>query len=73
MNLEAPAGDPADPLVLLELRVARRADIIASLLDNKSLSLNLSCWLKAEEEVFGCSLALKSSLERPDGPPAPPA
>lgn len=73
MNLEPPAGDPADPLVLLQLRVARRADTLASILGGKPHSLNLTCWLKAEEEVFGCSLALKSSPDEPGSPLVPSA
>jgi len=69
-KMETPAGDPVDPLVLLQLRVARRADRLAAAVAKGTRSLNLSCWIKAEEEVFGCAVALSIPPDQPDGPPS---
>ncbi|HWA28502.1 MAG TPA: hypothetical protein VG734_22825 [Lacunisphaera sp.] len=60
--METPTGAPVDPLVLLQLRVARRADALASQLRHGQVSLNLPCWLKAEEEVFAITTPPPSSL-----------
>ena len=46
-----PSEAPADPLIALQLQVARRADQLATSLADRSV-LNLSCWLQAEEEVL---------------------
>lgn len=42
---------PADTLLELELRVARRADELARLPSDEK-PLNLECWLRAEAEVL---------------------
>jgi len=57
---------------MLQLQVARRADELASHFTGGPTSLNLSCWLKAEEEVFACTMALSGSLDRAPGPASPP-
>jgi hypothetical protein len=41
-----------EPLVNLELQIARRADELAATRVNHS-SLNLFCWLHAEQEILG--------------------
>lgn len=43
-----------DPLVQLQLEVARRADELANHGTTRT-SLNLHCWLQAEHEVLGAS------------------
>lgn len=40
-----------DSLIALQLQVARRADQLATSLADRS-TLNLSCWLQAEEEIL---------------------
>lgn len=42
---------PADTLLELELRVARRADELARQAPDEK-PLNLECWLQAEAEIF---------------------
>ena len=50
MPLPQPAKPPADPLLELQLRVARRADEIAR--SQSSSPESSHCWLLAETEVL---------------------
>lgn len=54
-----PSNDQSthDALVELELAVARRADELAGSGLCRT-SLNLHCWLEAEQEILGSSLSL---------------
>jgi hypothetical protein len=47
-----PQSEKPDPLFELELRIARRADMLA-LERPQGSSLNLQCWLLAEMEILG--------------------
>lgn len=42
---------PSEPLAELELQIARRADELAATRVARS-SLNLVCWLQAEQEIW---------------------
>jgi hypothetical protein len=44
------AAETADPLLDLELQIARRADELAK---ERASGLNLHCWLLAEREICG--------------------
>jgi hypothetical protein len=51
-NAHSPSSpEEADPLLDLEMRVARRADELARA-NTLSTGLNLHCWLVAEAEVL---------------------
>jgi hypothetical protein len=52
MNPTPCASSTPDPLLELELRIARRADEL-TLAQGIANSLNLHCWLVAEYEVIG--------------------
>lgn len=54
-ELDQSVGIAVDPLLDLELRVARRADELARDLP-QATQLNLHCWLCAEREVFGAEM-----------------
>jgi hypothetical protein len=54
-----PAQIAADPLLQLELRIARRADELARSAAART-ALNLRHWLQAEEEILHRFLAGKS-------------
>lgn len=66
-----------DSLIELQLQVARRADALAASIRAQG-SLNLPCWLQAEEEILGLlrSLASTGASDRPisreEGTSAPP-
>ena len=51
MTLDSSVGT-IDPLLDLELRVARRADELARI-QVENTALNLHCWLCAEQEIMG--------------------
>jgi len=51
MSLDSAVATP-DPLLDLELRVARRADELARI-QVQNTALNLHCWLCAEQEIMG--------------------
>lgn len=50
-----------DPLTTLQLQVARRADELAASGQRRS-TLNLSCWLQAEEEML---VSLRGPVSEP--------
>lgn len=50
-NTDSPSSPEADPLLDLEIRVARRADELAQAHTMRT-GLNLHCWLVAEAEVL---------------------
>jgi hypothetical protein len=54
-----------DPLLDLQLRVARRADAIATG-QPKMPGLDLHCWLVAEREVFGGGRSEPMTAPRPE-------
>jgi hypothetical protein len=59
-----------DPLVDVQLQVARRADELAAR-PGMGTSLNLHCWLLAEREILGASVADSFSFsQRPEAEPA---
>ena len=55
-----------DELFELQLRVARRADEIARSRDART-SLNLECWLLAEQEYFKYKSAAINFTDQPAG------
>src|SRR5882757_9251960 len=50
--METPPSLPSDPLVALQLQVARRADELAAARAVHT-AFNLPCWLQAEQEILG--------------------
>ncbi len=61
-----PCLNGLDPLAELQLRVARRADQLATARRDRSL-LNLPCWLQAEEEILGSMRRRGIELDRDSG------
>jgi hypothetical protein len=62
MNPEPPSGLATDELFELQLRIARRADDIAQSRSVRT-SMNLECWLLAEEEFLGCKALTRTKVE----------
>jgi hypothetical protein len=56
----ATTSEPGDPLLELQLQVARRADVLVASSPEKT-PLNFRCWFQAEEEVLG-PLGIRSRL-----------
>jgi hypothetical protein len=62
MNLASSIDFVIDELFELQLRIARRADDIARSRSVRS-SLNLECWLLAEQEFIGHRRVLRTANE----------
>jgi hypothetical protein len=60
MNTALTSPQDTDFLTELQLQVARRADQLAAILSYRT-SLNLPCWLQAEEEVLGALRGVRAA------------